>query len=76
MKEFFKKYQDAGFIKRESIGFDQVEKQLVRARKDLKVAEMNLDIDTEVSYNYVYLTMLRTARTLMFSYSYRPINNQ
>ena len=50
MKEFFKKYQDAGFIKRESIGFDQVEKQLVRARKDLKVAEMNLDIDTEVSY--------------------------
>jgi len=53
-----------------------VEKQLVRARKDLKVAEMNLDIDTEVSYNYAYLTMLRTARALMFSCGYRPINNQ
>lgn len=76
MKEFFKKYQDTGFIKKESIGFDQVEKQLVRAKKDLKVAEANLDIDTEASYNYAYLAMLRTARALMFSFGYRPVDGQ
>ena len=76
MKEFFKKYKDAGFIEEESIGFDQVRKQLIRAAKDLKVAEANLDIDTEASYNYAYLAMLRTARALMFSFGYRPIDGQ
>jgi len=76
MKEFFKKYKDAGFIKEESVGFDQVRKQLIRAAKDLRVAEANLDIDTEASYNYAYLAMLRTARALMFSFGYRPINGQ
>jgi len=76
MNEFFKRYKDAGFIKEEPIGFDQVEKQIIRARKDLKVAEANLDIDTEASYNYAYLAMLRTARALMFSFGYRPIDGQ
>ncbi|MFA5459971.1 MAG: hypothetical protein WC283_01390 [Candidatus Paceibacterota bacterium] len=76
MKQFFEKYKDAGFIKEESVGFDQVNKQLVRAIKDLKVADANLDIDTGASYNYAYLAMLRTARALMFSFGYRPIDGQ
>ncbi|MFA5360544.1 MAG: hypothetical protein WC320_01035 [Candidatus Paceibacterota bacterium] len=67
MKEFVKKYEDAGFIKEESIGFDQVNKQLARTLKDIRVAEVNLDIDTGASYNYAYLAMLRAARALMLS---------
>lgn len=76
MKEFIKKYEDAGFIKEESIGFDQVNKQLARTLKDIRVAEVNLDIDTGASYNYAYLAMLRAARALMFSFGYRPADGQ
>ncbi|HPC31100.1 MAG TPA: HEPN domain-containing protein [Candidatus Paceibacterota bacterium] len=76
MNDFFQKYTDLGFIKKESIGFDQIEKQLIRAKKDLKVAEANLDIDTEASYNYAYLAMLRASRALMFSFGYRPTDGQ
>lgn len=76
MKDFFQKYQDLGFIQKELIGFDQVVKQLERARKDLKVAEANLNIDTEASYNYAYLAMLRASRALIFSFGYRPTDGQ
>ncbi len=76
MKEFLEKYKGAGFIKEEQIGFDQVSKHLIRAIEDIKVAEANTSIDTGVAYNYAYLAMLRTARALMFSFGYRPIDGQ
>ncbi len=76
MKEFVKEYVQKGLIKGEKIGFDQIVKHLVRARKDLKVAEANLKIDSEASYNYAYLAMLRTGRGLMFSFGYRPVDGE
>jgi len=60
--------------KEEGIGFDQIEKHLKRARRDLEVASANLSIDSEASFNYAYLAMLRAGRALMFSFSYRPID--
>ncbi|MBU4369275.1 HEPN domain-containing protein [Patescibacteria group bacterium] len=76
MEDFIKEYIKEGLIKKETIGFDQVVKHINRAQKDLKVAEANLDIDAEASYNYAYLSMLRASRALMFSYGYRPADGQ
>jgi uncharacterized protein (UPF0332 family) len=76
MNDFLKKYQDLGLIKKEMIGFDQINKQFSRAKQDLIVAEANLKIDSEVTYNYAYLAMLRTGRALMFSFRYRPIDGK
>ena len=75
-KDLFTDYKKQGLIRKETIGFDQIIKHIHRARKDLKVAKANLDIDAEASYNYAYLAMLRTGRALMFSFGYRPADGQ
>jgi uncharacterized protein (UPF0332 family) len=76
MKDFIDSYKQRGLIKEEDIGFDQVIKHLERAKKDLLVAKANLEIDTEASYSYAYLAMLRSGRALMFSLKYRPIDGE
>lgn len=76
MKNFIKEYKQNGLIKEEKIGLDQVVKHINRAEKDLKVAKANLKIDTEASYNYAYLAMLRAGRALMFSTGFRPIDGE
>lgn len=76
MKNFFAKYKQAGLIKEEKIGFDQISRYIKRAQKDLKVSEAMADIDAEASYNYAYLAMLRIGRALMFSFGYRPTDGQ
>lgn len=68
--------KNQGLIAEEKIGFEQITRHLERAMKDLKVAEANLKIDNEASYNYAYLALLRTSRALMFSYGFRPIDGQ
>ncbi|MBI3638564.1 HEPN domain-containing protein [Candidatus Wolfebacteria bacterium] len=76
MKNFIKIYKQKNLIKEEEIGFDQVIKHLNRAKKDLRVAKANLKIDSEASYNYAYLAMLRIGRGLMFSFGFRPIGGE
>ncbi|MDD4900880.1 MAG: HEPN domain-containing protein [Patescibacteria group bacterium] len=76
MKPLIDKLKKAKLIAEEKIGFDQIVKHLERARKDLKVAEANLKIDSEASYNYAYLAMLRSGRAIMFSFGFRPIDGQ
>ena len=76
MNEFLTTYKEKGLIKEEKIGFDQVIKHFERAKKDLRVAKANLEIDTEAAYNYAYLAMLRMGRALMFSYGYRPVDGE
>ncbi len=76
MKKFVEEYIQKGFIRKEKIGFDQTVKHLNRAKKDLKVAEANLKIDSEAAYNYAYLAMLRTGRGLMFSLGFRPTDGE
>lgn len=65
-----------GFIAKEEIGWDQIDKHICRAYKDLSVAKANLEIDSEASFNYSYLAMLRSGRALMFSFGYRPIDGR
>lgn len=76
MKFIIEKLERGRFIVKEKIGFDQISKHLTRARKDIMVAEANTEIDTEASYNYAYLAMLRAGRAIMFSFGYRPTDGQ
>ena len=71
--DFTKEYVQKGLIKAEQIGFDQVIQHLGRAKQDLVVAKANFKIDSEASYNYAYLAMLRTGRGLMLSCGFRPV---
>lgn len=76
MKPFIEKLEKGHLVAAEKIGFDQISKHLERAHKDLKVAQANLKIDSEASYNYAYLAMLRAGRAIMFSFGFRPIDGQ
>jgi len=76
MKDFIETYKQKGLIKAENIGVDQIIKHLERSNKDIYVSDKNIDIDTEASYNYAYLAMLRAGRALMFSFKYRPIDGE
>lgn len=58
---------------KEEIGWDQISKLLVRAKKDLTTAERNLEFDQEAAYTFAYLAMLRCGRALMFAKGFRPI---
>lgn len=76
MRELIKDLENQGLITQEKIGFDQIIKHVNRAHQDLRASKANLKIDTEAVYNYAYLAMLRVARALMFSFKYRPIDDQ
>ena len=65
-----------GLIKKQKIDFSQIEALLYRARKDLKVAIYNLDMDEEAAYNYAYLSMLRCGRSVVFLKGYRSVDGQ
>jgi uncharacterized protein (UPF0332 family) len=62
----------SGLIKRQEKSFNQIRNLLSRALKDIKTAEQNLPIDEEAVYTFAYLSMLRTGRTIMLLYEYRP----
>jgi uncharacterized protein (UPF0332 family) len=75
-KEKVEDFLNRGLIKKQEINFIQIEKHILRAYKDLKVAKINLTIDEEVAYNYAYLAMLRCARGLLFLKGFRPSDGQ
>lgn len=56
--KLFNDFLNRGLIKKQEVNFVQVEKLVLRAQRDLVVAEKNLIIDEEVAYNYAYLAML------------------
>src|SRR3989338_307535 len=71
-KEFIKEYLDKGLLKEQKPSLKAVEKLILRAHKDLKTAEANLDIDEGIAYSVAYLAMLRSGRALMLLKGYRP----
>lgn len=60
--------------RKEEIGSDQIILHLQRARQYLTTAQAIVHIDEEVAYGCAYQAMLKTARALMFSAGYRPID--
>ncbi len=62
-----------GLLKQEQIGFDQINKVLSRAYRNIKSAKILLkDDDEEGSFGLAYEAMLLAGRALVFSYGLRP----
>lgn len=59
-------------VKRQKPDFKQIERQLKRARKDLKTAESNLPIDLTWAFTIAYHAMIRASKALMYSRGYLP----
>lgn len=68
----FQNLIDQGLLRQEKIGFDQIEKLLKRACKDLESAKLLLSTDESGAYRFAYDAMLHTGRALIFSYGFRP----
>lgn len=68
-QEFVKK----GLLRKEKIGFDQINKVLERAYRNIKSAKTLIkDGDEEGSFQFTYQAMLLAGRALVFSYGLRP----
>ncbi len=63
-------------IKKQRPDFKQIERQLKRARKDLKTAESNLPIDLTWVFTIAYHAMIRAGKALMYSKGYLPTVNK
>ncbi len=72
---FLNEYIEKKLIKPEKIGFDQIEKVIKSAEKDLKVAEKLLSIDEGHSYETAYTAMLHAGRAFVFIKGFRPSAN-
>lgn len=56
--------------------FRQIDKQVIRALKDLKTAEANLAIDLSWAVAIAYHAMIRAGRALIYSRGYLPTTRQ
>ncbi|MBN2621061.1 HEPN domain-containing protein [candidate division WOR-3 bacterium] len=65
-------YLAQGLLKKQRPNPKAVVKLVKRARKDLKTAQANLEIDAEVAYTIAYLAMLRVRRALLLVKGFRP----
>jgi uncharacterized protein (UPF0332 family) len=71
-KNLVDEYLEKGLLKKQRPNPKAVAKLVRRARKDLKTAQANLEIDEEVAYTIAYLAMLRMGRALIFIKGFRP----
>ena len=58
--------------KEANIDYAQVERLIVRSKKDLQVAKKNLDIDEATALDLVYKSMFHASNALIRSQGYRP----
>jgi uncharacterized protein (UPF0332 family) len=69
-------YLERGHIKEVKPDFRQIERQVLRAEKDLRTFELVIAADPEWASTIVYQAMLRLGRALMFSFGYLPADGQ
>lgn len=67
-----KRLEMEGKIERIPIDPNTVREAIGIAERDLRAAEMNLEISNEWAYNISYNAVLSAGRALMFSRGYRP----
>lgn len=68
----FDAYLKRGRLKRQRANFKQIERQIVRASKDLVTARSLLGRDPEWAATIAYHAMLRVGRALLFAKGYLP----
>ncbi len=69
-------FQKKGLIKAQPPNFEQIERQIVRAEKDLQTCILVRKQDPEWTSTIAYQSMLRAGRALMFSIGYLPADGQ
>lgn len=74
-EDFLNEYLEKKLIKPEKIGFDQIERIIKSAEKDLKVSEKLLSIDEGHAYETAYTAMLHAGRAFVFIKGFRPSTN-
>lgn len=74
-KKFTEEYLAKSLIKKQGVGFDQINKLIGQANQELDVCKRILSISLKVSYTSAYTAMLYAARALMLLKGYRPIGN-
>ena len=70
----FEAYLRRGLLKRQKANFRQIERQLVRAHKDLETSRSILGKDPEWAATIAYQSMMRAGRAIIFSRGYLPID--
>src|SRR3990167_1656219 len=68
----FEAFLKKGLLKQQRINFKQIEKQIIRAKKDLRTAQTVLNEDSEWGATIAYHAMLRAGRAFLFSKGYLP----
>lgn len=68
----FNDHLKKGFLKTQRPNFNQIEKQIIRSKKDLTTARMVISGDPEWAATIAYQAMLRAGRALLFSMGVLP----
>ena len=69
----YQSFIEKGLLKREKIGFDQINKVIKKSRDNLKAAKILLDHNAEEgAFKLAYESMLLAGMALVFSYGLRP----
>ena len=76
LQNYLKALEAKGFLKKESVGIDQVKALLAGAARNIIASEKNLSIDEEACYTLAYNAMLKIARAVIFLHNYRPSDGQ
>jgi uncharacterized protein (UPF0332 family) len=70
--KFIKDYLSRGLIKKQPVGFDQINSFIIQSKQELKDCNNILEISAKVAYSSAYTAMLYAARALMLLAGYRP----
>ncbi|MFH0891585.1 MAG: HEPN domain-containing protein [Candidatus Falkowbacteria bacterium] len=76
LKDYFKQKIEAGHLKKEKIGHDQVVALIKAAIKNLSASEKNINIDEETCYAMAYNAMLKIGRAIIYLSGMRPDDGQ
>ena len=68
----FESFLKRGLLKKQKPDFQQIEKQIQRAKKDLSTSKTLLGQDAEWAATIAYQAMLRTGRAFIYSNGYLP----
>ncbi len=72
----FQSYLKLGLIKKQNPSFKQIERQIIRAEKDLSTFKLVVAKDPQWGSTIAYQAILRAGRALMFAYGILPIDGQ
>ena len=75
-EKLIKDYLREGLLKNQKTDLVTVEKLIIRAHKDLKAAQANIDIDEEIAFTIAYLAMLHAGRAFISLKGFRPSGRQ